>query len=57
MRHREYEKDNREAEEDREGVAALEGLRRSLGVGETSAEKWVAEVRAERRASGRRRDT
>ncbi len=47
----------RDAEEDRDALSALDRLQQSLRVSETSAEKWVAEVRGERRASGRRRDT
>lgn len=47
----------RDAQEDRDALSALDELQQSLCVSETSAEKWVAEVRAERRASGRRRDT
>ncbi len=47
----------REAQEDRDALSALDQLQQSLRVNETSAAKWVAEVRAERRASGRRRDT
>ena len=46
-----------EAQEDRDALSALDELQQSLRVSETTAAKWVAEVRAERRASGRRRDT
>ncbi len=47
----------RDAQEDRDALSALDELQQSLRVSETSAEDWGAEVRAERRASGRRRDT